>query len=44
VAIQNSQSFWEQFGFEIVTTPGSEISPKLASYGAGAQLMWASLK
>ena len=39
VAIQNSQSFWGQFGFEIVAPPGSEISPKLASYGADAQLM-----
>jgi ribosomal protein S18 acetylase RimI-like enzyme len=39
VAIQNSQSFWGQFGFEIVAPRGSEISPKLASYGADAQLM-----
>ena len=44
VAIQNSQSFWEQFGFEVVAEPADELKPKLASYGAGAQLMWASLK
>lgn len=44
VAIQNSQRFWEQFGFETVAELNDELTAKLASYGAGAQLMWASLK
>ena len=39
VAIQNSQSFWEQFGFEVVAEPANELKAKLASYGADAQLM-----
>lgn len=39
VAIQNSQRFWEQFGFEVVAEPADEFTAKLASYGAGAQLM-----
>jgi ribosomal protein S18 acetylase RimI-like enzyme len=39
VAIQNSQKFWEQFGFEVVAEPANELKAKLASYGAGAQLM-----
>ena len=39
VAIQNSQSFWEQFGFETVAEPADELVPKLASYGADAKLM-----
>ena len=39
VAIQNSQSFWEQFGFETVAEPSDELIPKLASYGADARLM-----
>jgi ribosomal protein S18 acetylase RimI-like enzyme len=39
VAIQNSQSFWEQFGFETVAEPADELIPKLASYGADAKLM-----
>ena len=43
VAIQNSQSFWEQFGFEVVAEPADELKPKLASYGAGAQLMRACI-
>jgi predicted N-acetyltransferase YhbS len=41
VAIQHSRQFWEQFGFETVVTPCSKITPKLASYGAGARLMQA---
>lgn len=41
VAIQNSQKFWEQFRFETVVEPANELMPKLASYGAGAQLMQA---
>jgi ribosomal protein S18 acetylase RimI-like enzyme len=43
VAIQNSQKFWEQFGFETVAEPADELKPKLASYGAVAQLMWTSI-
>jgi ribosomal protein S18 acetylase RimI-like enzyme len=39
VAIQNSQSFWEQFGFETVAEPADELMPKLTSYGADAKLM-----
>ena len=39
VAIQNSQRFWEQFGFETVAEPADELMPKLASYGADAKLM-----
>jgi ribosomal protein S18 acetylase RimI-like enzyme len=39
VAIQNSQNFWEQFGFETVAEPADELIPKLASYGADAKLM-----
>ena len=39
VAIQNSQKFWEQFGFETVAEPSDGLIPKLASYGAGAKLM-----
>ena len=39
VAIQNSQSFWEQFGFETVAEPADELIPKLTSYGADAKLM-----
>jgi ribosomal protein S18 acetylase RimI-like enzyme len=44
VAIQNSQSFWEQFGFKTVAEPPDGVLHKLRSYGAEAQLMWASLK
>ena len=44
VAIQNSQSFWEQFEFEVVAEPADEFTAKLASYGADAQLMRAWLK
>jgi ribosomal protein S18 acetylase RimI-like enzyme len=43
VAIQNSQRFWEQFGFETVAEPADDLRAKLASYGAGAQLMRASI-
>jgi ribosomal protein S18 acetylase RimI-like enzyme len=43
VAIQNSQSFWEQFGFETVAEPPDGLIPKLASYGADAKLMWTSI-
>ena len=39
VAIQNSQSFWEQFGFEPVPEPADGLISKLASYGADAKLM-----
>jgi ribosomal protein S18 acetylase RimI-like enzyme len=39
VAIQNSQSFWEQFGFETVEAPADALMRQLASYGAGAKLM-----
>ena len=39
VAIQHSQSFWEQFGFETVAEPADGLIPKLASYGADAKLM-----
>lgn len=39
VAIQNSQRFWKQFGFETVAEPPDGLITKLASYGAGAQLM-----
>jgi len=39
VAIQNSQSFWQQFRFEAVEGPADAVTTKLASYGAGAQLM-----
>lgn len=39
VAIQNSQSFWQQFRFETVEEPADALTTKLASYGAGAQLM-----
>ncbi len=39
VAIQKSQSFWEQFGFEAVAEQADELVPKLASYGADAKLM-----
>ena len=39
VAIQNSQSFWQQFRFEAVEEPADAVTTKLASYGAGAQLM-----
>ena len=39
VAIQNSQSFWEQFGFETVAEPADGLVPKLASYGPDARLM-----
>ena len=42
VAIQSSQKFWEQFRFEVVAEPAKELMPKLASYGASAQLMRAS--
>lgn len=41
VAIQNSQKFWAQFSFEAVGEPPDALIPKLASYGAGAQLMQA---
>jgi ribosomal protein S18 acetylase RimI-like enzyme len=41
VAIQNSQKFWQQFGFETVTEPTDELMLKLESYGADAQLMQA---
>jgi ribosomal protein S18 acetylase RimI-like enzyme len=44
VAIQNSQRFWEQFGFETVAEPADDLRAKLASYGADAQLMRAWLK
>ena len=43
VAIQNSQSFWEQFGFETVAEPADELKPKLASYGDDAKLMRACI-
>ena len=43
VAIQNSQSFWEQFGFEKVAEPTDELRAKLASYGADAKLMRTSI-
>ena len=43
VAIQNSQKFWKQFGFETVAEPADELKPKLASYGAVAQLMRTSI-
>jgi ribosomal protein S18 acetylase RimI-like enzyme len=43
VAIQNSQSFWEQFGFETVAEPADEPKPKLASYGDDAKLMRACI-
>ena len=39
VAIQNSQSFWEQFRFETIAEPAVELIPKIASYGADAKLM-----
>jgi ribosomal protein S18 acetylase RimI-like enzyme len=39
VAIQNSQSFWQQFKFETVSEPPDALTHKMASYGAGAQLM-----
>ena len=41
VAIQNSQKFWQQFGFETVPEPTDELMLKLESYGADAQLMQA---
>lgn len=41
VAIQNSQKFWAQFRFETIAEPPDALIPKLASYGAGAQLMQA---
>ncbi len=41
VAIQNSQKFWTQFRFETVPEPPDALITKLASYGAGAQLMQA---
>jgi ribosomal protein S18 acetylase RimI-like enzyme len=44
VAIQNSQSFWEQFEFKTVAEAPDGVIHKLRSYGAEAQLMWASLK
>ncbi len=43
VAIQNSQNFWAQFRFETVTEPPDTLLPKLASYGANAQLMRARI-
>jgi hypothetical protein len=39
VAIQNSQKFWEQFGFETVAEPVDELRAKLASYGVDAKIM-----
>jgi ribosomal protein S18 acetylase RimI-like enzyme len=39
VAIQNSQSFWEQYGFKTVPEPADELIPKLATYGIDAKLM-----
>jgi ribosomal protein S18 acetylase RimI-like enzyme len=39
VAIQNSQKFWAKFGFEVEAESHDALIPKLASYGAGAELM-----
>jgi ribosomal protein S18 acetylase RimI-like enzyme len=43
VAIQNSQRFWEQFGFETVAEPADDLRAKLASYGADAKIMRACI-
>lgn len=43
IAIQGSVPYWQEFGFEPVTAPEAGLAAKLASYGAGAQLMAASL-
>lgn len=39
VAIQRSETFWQQFGFMAVAQPADELLPKLASYGTDAKLM-----
>lgn len=44
VAIQGSQRFWAQHGFETVASPPDRVAAKLASYGAAAQLMRATLR
>ncbi|HET8744457.1 MAG TPA: GNAT family N-acetyltransferase [Ramlibacter sp.] len=43
VAIQGSVRYWEQFGFEPVAAPPDHAAAKLASYGAAARLMQATL-
>lgn len=44
VAIQQSQAFWERFGFRAVPEPAPELAAKLRSYGADAQLMTVVLR
>lgn len=39
VAIQQSAPYWQRFGFRAVTPPQPGVAAKVASYGAGAELM-----
>lgn len=39
VAIQQSAPYWQLFGFRAVTPPRPAVAAKVASYGAGAELM-----
>ena len=39
IAVQNSQRYWERFGFQVVPELPPGVAGKLASYGPGARYM-----